>query len=366
MSNTVSRMLRVAVVVLAGCDVFQSEGVRAESRLWVDADELAALPTQGPAWERLFRVAQQPAGPVRLADQEDRAHTRVLAKALVAARTGDATRRQEVEAAILSAIGTERGGRTLALGRNLGTLVIAADLVGLSPRGDLRFKSYLSQVLDQVLDGQTLRQTHERRPNNWGTHASATRAAVAVYLRDDEELARVARVFRGWLGDRSAYAGFRYGDLAWQADPNRPVGINPRAAVRSGRSIDGVLPDDQRRCGAFRWPPPQENYVYEALQGAIATAVILSKNGYPDVWEWQDRALLRAYEWLRYEAQFEPEGDDRWQMPLVDFAYGTRYWDGGAVAPGKNIGWTDWTHGGRRNDIVTHAGRRYATHTDRP
>ena len=45
---------------------------------------------------------------------------------------------------------------------------------------------------------------------------------------------------------------------------------------------DGVLPDDQRRSGGFVWPPTKENYVWEALQGAIAQAVILHRAGFLD------------------------------------------------------------------------------------
>jgi len=62
--------------------------------------------------------------------------------------------------------------------------------------------------------------------------------------------------------------------------------------TKDGHRIDGVLPDDQRRGGSFGWPAPRENYVWEALQGALAQAVILHRAGY-DVWNWEDRALLR-------------------------------------------------------------------------
>jgi hypothetical protein len=339
--------IRSAIVVLVASQLLPSSVLRAEPHVWLDAKELADLPTHGDAWHRLQEIARAPMLQVQLADQDDRMHIHVLAKALVAARTGDAVRRAEVENAILGAIGTQAGGRTLALARNLGSLVIAADLVGLSPDAEQRFRQFLGLVLDEELDGMTLRQTHERRPNNWGTHASATRAAIAAYIGAQDELARVAQVFRGWLGDRTVYASFEFGDTSWQADLHAPVGINPVAAIRDGHSIDGVLPDDQRRGGPFSWPPPHENYVYEALQGALATALILSRAGYPDVWEWQSRALLRAYIWLRDQALFPAAGDDRWQMPIVDYAYGTSFWDGGAVTPGKSIGWTDWTHGGR-------------------
>ena len=116
----------------------------------------------------------------------------------------------------------------------------------------------------------------------------------------------------------------------------------------NGFSVDGVLPDDQRRGGAFTWPPPKENYVYGALQGALAAANILHRAGY-DTWNWQDKALLRAYLWLHNEANFPPEGDDTWQLPLVDSVYGTDFWDGSPIRHGKNMGWTDWTHASGSN-----------------
>ena len=159
-----------------------------------------------------------------------------------------------------------------------------------------------------------------------------------MYLGDKAELARTAKVFKGYLGDRSAYAGFVYKEVDWwQADPKQPVGINPKGATKNGHNIDGVQPDDQRRAGKFRWPPPKENYAYTALQGTVVQAVILYRAGY-DVWEWEDRAILRAYQWLYDVANFPAVGDDTFQLPLVDFYYGTRYWDGSAIRYGKTMG----------------------------
>jgi hypothetical protein len=313
--------------------------------VWLSSEEIAALPTQGPAWNDLLAEASQPAGTPLVSDQNDRTHLTVLAKALVGARTDDAALRDEVRSACVAAIGTEAGGRTLALGRNLAAYVIAADLVGLLPDQDATFRAWLQRCLSEPLDGGTLRSTHEERPNNWGTHAGASRIAVAMYLGDRAELTRAAQVFHGWLGDRTAYASFHFGDLSWQADALQPVGINPRGALRDGHPIDGVLPDDQRRSGPFAWPPPHENYVYEALQGALVQAVLLDRAGYHDVWQWQDAALLRAYTWLVGSAAFTASGDDVWQLPVVDRVYGTHLWDGTPVRPGKNVGWTDWTHG---------------------
>ena len=310
--------------------------------IWTSARELRDLPTSGAAWNSLLAEASRPVGIPNVADQSDDAEQVVLAKALVFARTAQGNVRQAAVDGIMAAIDTEIGGRTLALGRNLVAYVVAADLVGLSAQEDALFRAWLQRCRTGVYDGDTLVSTHEERPNNWGTHAGASRAAVAVYLGDAAELERCALVFRGWLGDRNAYTGFQWGALDWQADPTRPVGINPRGAVRDGHSIDGVLPDDQRRAGLFLWPPPRENYVWEALQGAIAQAVILSRAGY-DAWEWSDQALLRAVTWLHASCAFPAAGDDTWLPHVVNHFYAAGFPAPVPSSPGKNLGWTDWT-----------------------
>ncbi len=314
--------------------------------IWISPQEIVALPMSGAAWESLKAVADKPLGVPDVSNQDDNTDVHVLAKALVYVRTGIPAYRDEVVMACHAAIGTEAGGRTLALGRNLIGYVLAADLVILPEDVDAPFSAWLATCLTERLESKTLISTHEDRPNNWGTHAGASRMAVARYLRDDAALARAAQVFKGWLGDRGAYAGFSYGDLAWQADAATPVGINPKAATKSDHDIDGVLPDDQRRGGGFIWPPPREKYVYEALQGAIAQAVILARAGY-DPFNWQDQALLRAYQWLHNVCLYSATGDDTWQPHVINHFYGTSFPAPVPSQPGKNVGWTDWTHAGR-------------------
>lgn len=324
--------------------------------IWLSPGELAAIPMQGSSWDQLKSQALSSAGTPNISDQNQNNNVYVLAKALVYARCNIDQNdpecsdinlnnlRNEVINQVMSAMGTEDGGRTLALGRELLAYVIAADLVQLPATQDNEFRNWLSDVRYETLDGKTLISTHEVRPNNWGTHAGASRIAAAMYLNDTADLERAAQVFRGWLGDRTVYAGFDYGDLTWQCDQSKPVGINPKGCTRDGHSIDGVLPDDERRAGgSFTWPPPKENYVYEGLQGAIVQAVLLNRAGY-DAFNWEDKAILRAYQWLYNEADFPAQGDDTWQMPLVDYYYGTNYWDGSRTNTGKNMGWTGWTH----------------------
>lgn len=314
--------------------------------IWISAAELARLPVSGGAWSRLKSAADGDLGTPNISDQNSQHDTNTLAAALVYARTGDSRYRSKAAEAIRAAIGTERGGRTLALGRNLVSYVIAADLIDLQRYDagiDQQFRSWLAAVRNETLDGKTLISTHEVRPNNWGTHAGASRVAADRYLGDTADLARAAQVFKGWLGDRAAYAGFTYGQLEWQADASKPVGINPKGATKNGRTVDGVLPDDQRRAGGFTWPPQKENYVWEGLQGALVQAELLHRAGY-DAWGWSDKALLRAVTWETIIAKFPAQSDDTWQIWLVNHAYGTTF-PTSAANNGKNMGFTDWLYG---------------------
>lgn len=326
----------------------QASRPEAQGGIWISPSELANLSIDNEAWKKLFKAASQEIKKPDLSNQDDPTNVRVMSKALVYARTQQTRFRDEVREALHTVVSenTEEGGRTLALARELPAYIIAADLIGLKnfdPRLDAAFRAKLRELREKKLGNRTIVSTHETRPNNWGTHAGACRVAIAVYLNDRADLERSAMIFKAWLGDRSQYTGFKFGELSWQADSTKPVGINPKGARRNGHSIDGVLPDDQRRGGIFAWPPPKENYVYESLQGALVQAVILHRAGY-DVWEWCDRALLRAYQWLYQEAKFPAQGDDEWQIPLVNYFYGTDFPVTIPARTGKNAGWTDWTH----------------------
>ena len=325
-------------------------GTVADGGMWVSASRLRQLPTSGPAWENVLAAADASCGTVDLSDQEQTTNVCVMAKALVFARTGGTQYRADVASAIGQiASAPTYVGRALALGRELGAYVIAADLIGLNsydPVLDERFRTALRTLRTTYTSGAAanLIDCHEKRPNNWGAHCGATRVAIAVYLGDDADLARAAQVFKGYLGDRSSYAGFVYGtDLSWQCDALRPVGINPVGCARSGLSLDGVLPDDQRRGGSFTTSPPDENYVWEAMQGLLAQAVLLERAGY-ESFEWEGRALLRAARWLHDVNDFPAQGDDTWQAPLLNHVYGTTFPEQSPTRPGKNVGWTDWTH----------------------
>ena len=316
--------------------------VSVQPGVWISADQVRSLPMSGTAWTRLVADAKRSTGTPDVSNQSEDADVLTLAKAIVGVRTNNATYLAQVRANVMAAIGTEVDGRTLALGRNLASYVISANLVGLSATDDVRFRAWLGTTLSENLDGDTLRSTHELRANNWGTMAGASRAAVAVYLGDTVELARTAQVFKGWLGDRTSYAGFKYGDTVWQANPKAPVGINPLGATKDGHSIDGALPEEMRRGGTFAWPPKYTNYPWGALQGVVVQAEILYRAGY-DAWQWNDRAILRSVQYL-YSLGWAPTSDDQWIVSLINARYGTTFTANMKASPGKIMGWTAWTH----------------------
>ncbi|HEX2105329.1 MAG TPA: hypothetical protein VHF51_16880 [Solirubrobacteraceae bacterium] len=362
-------------VTLAGIGVPAGAAAQrpASAGMWISKAELRRLPERGPAWRALKATADDKLGSAGLSDKDENHDTRVLAAALAYGRTGEERYRRKAAAGVMAAIETEDGGRTLGLGRGLVAYVIAADLIDLrryDSGKDGVFRRWLGPVRFERLRPKsrpTLVATHEVAPNNWGTMAGASRIAADIYLGDRSDLARAAAVFKGYLGDRSAYSGFRYGeDSSWQVDPEAPVGVLPAGAVKDGRRIGGALPDDMRRGCELRFPPCPTGYPWEALQGAVVQAELLSRQGY-DAWNWGGRALRRAAAFLYALDRRDPgegwaaTGNDAWVAWLLNRRYGTRFRAPTPTQPGRGMGYTDWTHGpGSRcaaRDCTTPRGR---------
>jgi hypothetical protein len=320
------------------------------SAVWVSRADLMSRPVNGPLWTDLQWTADGTFPPAKVSDQDSNHDMRTLAAALVWARTGLTSYRAKAADAINRAIGTERNGYTLALARNLAGYAVAADLIDLKtykPTADTRFRTWLSAVRRENLHGLTLITTHERRSNNWGAMAGVSRIAADLYLGDTADLDRAATVFRGYTGERSAYAGFEFGDMSWQANPSFPVPINPPGATKDGLSIDGALPDDMRRGCAFQVPPCPTYYAWEAMQGIIMQADLLSHHGYP-AFAWSENAVYRAARFLRILDRLYGgwwvQGDDIWQPSVLNHAYGPVFPSNGTGA-GKVFGWTNWVYG---------------------
>lgn len=331
--------------------------------IWISVEELAALPMEGVAWERLEASADDDLEEPNMAGYTANSDVQALAIALVYARTGEEAYREKAAEAIAAVMGTEytglqkgpgseQGALAVIVGRNLVSYVIAADLIeldGYDPELDEAFREWIAELIYvEWADGSVV-QEHQRRANNHGHMAGASRAAVAAYLGDEIELLRTAQVFKGVLGDREAYTGFSFRqDLSWQADPETPVGINPAGAMKDGFNVDGAQPEEMRRGCSFRIPPCHTDYPWEALQGIVVQANILHRQGF-DAWNWEDQAILRAVQFLeRLQEDFPfdgwwADGDDTWMPWVINQVYDTDFPTDPAQR-GKNMGWTDWTH----------------------
>lgn len=304
-------------------------------------DELMALPTSGAAWNAIQTWAAKPVAAPNLSDQDDRNRIVAFAKALEFARTGSTARRAEVVRMLQAARRTEEKGDTLGIARGVLPLVLAADLIDFREDADWYIWFAGLRTWKNPDRGYSLISMHEKRPNNWGTHAGAGRIAMDLFLGDTGDLEKAIAVFKGYLGDRSSYADFKYGDdLSWHADPAKPVGVNPKGASKDGMSLDGILPDDARRGGGFpKLGSDGVMYTYEALQGIILQAELLHRHGYP-AYEWSDQAVLRAY--ARISQEQPAKGDDTWQPWIINKRYGTSYPAASPTTPGKAFGFADW------------------------
>ncbi|WP_170182632.1 hypothetical protein [Blastococcus colisei] len=312
--------------------------------------ELMALPTSGPGWDAIMaRVAKPYGGSYTLGTRED-ANKDVLAHALAGARLdNDAYKgfvRDKVER-IMTA--PRNDGDLLATLRQLQTYVVSADLIDLAsfdPALDARFRTWLAAEVRFSYSGGggggSVISNHDKKPNNYGTHAGATRVAAAIYLGDDAELQAARDVWYGWATGDPAYSHTtrKWTGTSWQCDPNRPAGINGAGCARDGQSLDGVIPEDQVRCGEFSRTPCETNYIHGATDGMTLAFWMLARQG-EDPWAWGDHAALRQMQW-KYANGQAPYSGFRWQIPVIEAAYGVDFAGNTADATSTNFGFADW------------------------
>jgi hypothetical protein len=330
--------------------------------LLMPRSELMALPTSGSAWTALKSIADGSLGTADLCDQNNKHNVRTLAVALVYARTGTSSYYTKARNAIMSAIGTERVGcynAILSLGRQLGAYVLAADLIKLAGSDDSTFRSWLSSIRTRELGGhgrwKALTATHNDSTNNWGAFAGASRIAASLYLGDTTDVANAAKVVRGFLGDRSAYAGFRKPqspELEWacSSDPSVFTPVN-RSCTRSGINLDGVIPHDAMRDdNGLRWPMGSKGnaYTQETLQALMVQVELLYRSGYSGAWGWSSSALRRAADVVTRNARAGGPGWNQHSVHqhipwLLNKRYGLSL-PTKSAAFGRVFGYTDWLY----------------------
>lgn len=319
----------------------------ADSRqLLIDQADLAALPTSGPAWRALRATATDDLGDPDLEDQDNTNAGQTLAAALAYARTGDDAYRNDVVEQLEQLPDLPLGdARVLSVARQLGGYAIAADVIGYRDPELLEFMDEM-RTRDLGNHGRwtSLTQTSEDTANNWGTWALTTRIALSRYVGDERDVEEAAKVFRGFLGDREAYAGFSPTDgfdPDWVCgDPEEWVPINPAGCGdRSGAAVEDV--------SRSRDPYPEVDgnglqYSWEVLSAITMTAVLLEQAGYEDVYDWSDQAILRAAEFVERHDGFPSEYGI---TQYVAWSLNKAYDEDLPTEPagyGRQFGYTDW------------------------
>ena len=336
--------------------------------LWLSIPDVKQLPMSGPAWDNLKQHADAVLGPADIKDQKSQHNINALAVSLVYARMADKvdpsvsdSYRKKAADAILAAIGTESGTRSLALGRNIAAYVIAADLINLADynaNDDAQFKAWLKDLIRNINgEGRSVITCHNIRPNNWGTMCGASRIAVDLYLDDAQDLAEAIKVFKGYSGDRMAWDKFKFARDAtsFMCDPNNPRPMNPEGCMKDGHNMSGSPVDDIQRAGPYdstQWFESgyanHTNYAWGGFSGAVAQAELLHRAGYA-AYEWQDRAMFRGAHFLDNIVKFALSNPTEWVPWVLNFRYGTDFTTETPVGMGRLIGWGDWTHGSGRS-----------------
>ena len=164
----------------------------------ISRDSLMALPTSGTAWNTIKSKADASVSP-DLCYQGNNADINALAAGIVYARTGDTAYRTKVINLINAMKATQKDGchnAVLAMGRQLGGYVMAADFAGYR---DASFTNWLNGIIDRNIGGHgrwfNLRFTAYDSASNWGIHALASTTTADIYLNRTTDIEKDWQVF---------------------------------------------------------------------------------------------------------------------------------------------------------------------------
>lgn len=331
--------------------------------IWISTAEISSRPTTGQEWSTMLSIAQSASAiGANISDQNSTHDTDTLAMALVCVRLNDPAMCSKARAAVVDAIDTEQGGRWLAVGRNLGSYIIAADVLGLTDDGNpssdgSKVNAWLTRFYTRTLQANNDPSTqHTWRQSSWasGSNASAEEgfayAALSAYLNKTDGLQWSWTAFRRYAGDRTSTHTITSNDTSWQVNPNDIVGIQDKGATKGGCRIDGAIANDMSRGGSYSCTPGYTSYPWVGLEGAVPAALVLHRAGFP-AFEVSGKAILRTHEYLWDVRQ--RTGNTAWfdgtrsneVIHLVNAYYKTNFLINTPVAGnGRTVDFTAWTH----------------------
>lgn len=328
-------------------------GGSSSAGILLSATEIAALPTTGAGWDAIAARVAAPYGGMYKIGVRDDSNKDVLAHALAGARLANNTYKTFVRDKISAMMAAGRDNAdVLATLRNLQAYIISADLIDLSTFDsalDASFRTWLAAEIRHDYagggGGGSVISTHNKKANNFATHAGACRLAAALYLNDTAEYNAARNVWYGWITGDPAYipSTRTWSSTNWHFNPAQKRGINEAGATVDGRRFDGVIPEDQERAGEYvagTWPPTFTNYVHGAMDGASLSFWIMARKG-ETCWAWGTNAMKRQMDW-KYEVGDLPYSGFRWQLRVIEKAYGVTYAGHEPTAASTNFAYADW------------------------
>jgi hypothetical protein len=331
--------------------------------MFIKTAELMAKPTSGAGWTFIKAKADGAWGSVQLYDQNLLTQSYVLAGALVYARTGDATYRDKVVAAIKQVPGTETGGTTqlLALARTLYGYVVSAEMVGMDyntvcNNGET-WLQFLQRIRTTVIPGNsrwvTLEGTSADTCSNWGNYALGSHLAVSYALNDTGAIQRDVGIFKRVLGDISspaspfhATAGYSYNSngATWDMTPTLLRGINPSSTTDNR---DGAIIEDALRGSKSPSNPccmvdsAAVSYQEESLDGILSTAQLLRAHDV-DLTTFENSAMKRAFAFYIGHGGPSTFSVSRYLPYAINYLYGTTYPTQTEDRPYRHMGYGSW------------------------
>lgn len=358
-TSTATVTVTIAAEPVAGPDpVIPSAG----DYVLIPRAELMSKPTSGAGWDFLKGQADSVWEAPDLSAPNTKNPGRVLAAALVYARTGDVAYRDKVIAAVRQLPGTETGADiVLPLARNLFGYVMAADLVGMPletvTANGQTWREFLQGVRQLEFPGHTrwltLETTAGDTAGNWNAYALSSHLAVSIVLGDEAAIERDIAIYRRFLGDtNSPWPAFKPtsghvwngNGSTWDMTPTLQRGINPDVP---GDRRSGAIIIDVSRHTVYPSVPcctvdlAGRAYTEESLDALLAVAMVLKARG-SDFTGFEDQALRRAYEFLLANGGPSGYSNGRYLAPAINAWYGTSHdtTDGDSIA--RHLGFGGW------------------------
>lgn len=328
--------------------------------------DLMSKPTSGPGWDFLRQQADSSWGPPNLSEANTTTQTQVLAAALVYARTGEASYRDRVIAAVRQVPGTEAGADiVLPVARNLFGYVVAADLVGMpldTPTANGQtWRQFLQGVRQLEFPGNatwpSLEITAGHSAGNWNAYALSSHLAVSAVLGDEAGVARDITIFRRFLGDTTSpwpafnpSAGYVWaGNIftgpnpgrTWDMTPTLQRGINPAGPANGAIILDASRNSSVPSQACCTMELAGRAYTEESLDALLAITTVLKARGL-DFTDFEDQALRRAYEFLLSAGGPSPYAENRYLALAVNSLYGTAHDTSRGDSISRHLGYGGW------------------------